>query len=805
MDLDQIEVDEFDSNQISSNIQPILIADLNNLIQIKIESIDFDFEEDNSNLFTLDKQLNLLMSNPKQKILDREVICQEDKLEQDCILSLKLLLNKNTKLTLPIKINDLNDQKPFFYQKEIQIDLNSIMDQQQQLTIPLKLAHDLDSSKKNRILNYTLIHKSTLLPIKLEYQNQSLNLLVNTAMLPNTFDETFYLIASDLNFTTEQIIKVKFKSQIKFEFFEKNFFNFTLTSSSDVKRVRVKNVSNQCDSEDLKFEFLNLTSVSAYNITIVKHLNELSISFDRLTAEVLPSEQQFKLIASCVSSNLNDVALVIVNHARNTAISINVISALNQVDLQSNSNNNFEMKFKEAPNDESITSSNNSSLTLAYLIINEPKFKVKPEYKIKMNQYLNNEMITNRDLFHLNQMRNGLYSIRVDNHDFEDLSQSQRHENDQKYCLKIEFLISQVSSDFQEETRYLYVKLDSTNRFISSMYNKSVLRVIAAQESDPLLLTTLSVESTVTDNLDLFNSVVIISTASIVLVIFGLVCFIVSISLYITSKCRMKSTNTNDDVKTKINSLYSSSSSTSTSSIKSRDNEIVVNTPQTLSSNSSSIRSIVKMPQLTVCSSSSDSSSCSNSNSDLMPSSSRDHHATTINTKNVKQRFKDHPTSNIMVYDQMIPKPCMDATSTTSSHFANNISPQTMTTVTSSSSSTCSDLPVQKQKYPQHGPLFDTHLSPEQDTIKSIQSTDNSSSKDHYDQYRNEIYRNSHLIILKQQQQQSSIFNSNNLNIYEAKPIQFNSNPFFNSPNSTKQPNTNPSSSTTNTQQISCV
>jgi hypothetical protein len=61
-------------------------------------------------------------------LLDREAICP-DKI--DCILSVRLLVNNNTKLTLPIKINDLNDQKPFFYQSEIQIDLNSIVEQQQ--------------------------------------------------------------------------------------------------------------------------------------------------------------------------------------------------------------------------------------------------------------------------------------------------------------------------------------------------------------------------------------------------------------------------------------------------------------------------------------------------------------------------------------------------------------------------------------------------------------------------------------------------------------------------------------------------
>ena len=135
----------------------------------------------------------------------------------------------------------------------------------------------------------------------------------------------------------------------------------------------------------------------------------------------------------------------------------------------------------------------------------------------------------------------------------------------------------------------------------------------------------------------------------------------------------------------------------------------------------------------------------------------------------------------------------------------NNISPQTMTTITasasssssSSSSSTCSDL--QQRKTAPNGPLFDTGL------LHLNQLTDDEN------QYKNEIYRNSHLIISKQQQQHSSLkLSSNNfsldksnacfladINIYEAKPVHLLNNP--------DTLTTNAASNCNQQQQISCV
>ena len=149
------------------------------------------------------------------------------------------------------------------------------------------------------------------------------------------------------------------------------------------------------------------------------------------------------------------------------------------------------------------------------------------------------------------------------------------------------------------------------------------------------------------------------------------------------------------------------------------------------------------------------------------------------------------------------------------------MSPQTMTTITASSSSSSSNSSttssslnskcLDKNSHPRpinnNGPLFDTCLNEAPIPTNSINNNNNNINSNDQ-QYRNEIYRNSHLILSKQNLYQYTAVNKvqyQNINIYEAKPIQINNNQ-----NETTSPFSKENSSTNTNQitigqQISCV
>ncbi len=325
-----------------------------------------------------------------------------------------------------------------------------------------------------------------------------------------------------------------------------------------------------------------------------------------------------------------------------TKLNVNMISALNQFDLTKAVNNQttiFEIKFK---NSTLVNKNlNNTTLTMAYLMIDkeEDANELSPSlFNVKIKQHLISQsepkLSSEIDLFQLNQMRNGLYSISLSNRDFIETFLSENDDDDEeKFDLKLEF---SIKTNREEKLSFLLIKdLSLSKNFTLKSLSSNVLRKMNINEYDDtndvfyLKQKNNNTDSkTINSNnnsLNLFNSVIIITTASIILVIFGITCFIVSISLYITSKCRLlnklKTTTTTGKKTTNgtnTNNLSFYSQHLSSSSSSSSSSPRVTNTQTNVSPATSimtSLEIIQKSTSTSLGSSSSSSSSSLRSNS----------------------------------------------------------------------------------------------------------------------------------------------------------------------------------------------
>lgn len=96
------------------------------------------------------------------RALDREYLCRLSSLraqcscELECVIHLDLVVNNDERMRLPILVRDLNDNRPFFYTKElkIELDLTNNPASASVVRIPIKEAIDLDSMAKNRVREY---------------------------------------------------------------------------------------------------------------------------------------------------------------------------------------------------------------------------------------------------------------------------------------------------------------------------------------------------------------------------------------------------------------------------------------------------------------------------------------------------------------------------------------------------------------------------------------------------------------------------------------------------------------------------
>lgn len=314
--LTRLLLDDDDNHNLSGNFSGHL-----NRIEFYLDDTEHHEKDDRSpvGLFYIDHHLSLLkVSAKKRSQLDRETLCppsssswndddddaaaaDDDDLEVECVLNVTLLVNSLHKIVLPIKVNDLNDMRPFFYQKQVHIDLNQNdfhkSDNSSLQRIPLKAAIDLDSSRKHRVLNYSLdaspsnpTMSSRRVFIKYENSTNQLDLFVVDDDDADDINEqhqtnlTFLLRAHDVNFSSDaQIIRIKLKSSSKnnankFRLFEKNFFNFT-SCASEICPIALplkKRAMKEC-AQSLLLDLIPHATYFNYSIDQHNHLIRLEI------------------------------------------------------------------------------------------------------------------------------------------------------------------------------------------------------------------------------------------------------------------------------------------------------------------------------------------------------------------------------------------------------------------------------------------------------------------------------------------------------------------------------------------------
>jgi hypothetical protein len=880
--LDPIQInEEFDSNNQIANLTKSLFDKLKlndeekemyklDNIQFDVSTADFKNQQD---YFSLDlkktrynsihiqqniqtNSIIMLKTSPTSKKLDREYVCRVANLcpcESECklILNFQAKLNKidpiqlidetndnylSLKLKQPIVLNDINDNKPFFYQKQIILDIDldeNNKDGNDLIKIPLKLAMDLDSTHKNQIQNYQLSHiknnEDTISLIQIDYndlnmaylkQNENgLNIYLNSSHsvrqlyklkqfelyknvedyseeTQDIFVEKFQLKAVDPNFDAKQDIQIRFKLNklVKLNdsptksninsyllspnsasfIFNKNFFNITLNSNEESSsfKINLNKPISYCMQSTITFNSNNLntninktTIVKLYDFELNEN-NELEIKYN-LDSQVETDLYNFKLIGSCRAITnrdliLNDVALLMLNikidkstssTSNNNKISMNVVSAINEIDINTssllNNNSNSEIVFK---NLSSYSTSSLTNLTLAYLLI---ETKSLDKFRLDSEQYLlsNSPIWTKNKLFQINEMRNGLYAIKIKQEYYDLIKKSTYLKNTNKYMLR--FLVDQGDIKYYKNIS-IKIPLELVNKLNNIETSK---------------LTTISYSSTLIDDIfksnkqqnslpqiNLFNSVIIITTACVILIIFGMACFIISLSLYISNKCRndKKNKGKNDSIKTimpinEAKSSISSASSTSSSSL--------------IMTSSNSTQNVLDSNNIQVY--------------EYQPSEQKTSSQSVDNNNFIKNLIKNTNGNVYTIATENIH-------SGSSSSSSNNISPVTTTTTSVSNSNIMNQKLLKKNDispiHNQFGPLFDTNLNNQNhnnvyDWFIQNNSNNNNTNNNYLqsvdNQYRNEIYRNSHLIFKASMNKQ--ITGHNDLNVYEARPVQINS------------------------------
>ena len=898
--LDPIQInEEFDSNYQIANLTKSLFDKLklndNEKSMYKLDSIQFDLSstsdfKNQQDYFSLDlkktrynsiymqqniqtNSVIMLKTSANSKKLDREYVCRVANLcpcESECklVLNLQARLNKidpiqlidetnenylSLKLKQPIVLNDVNDNKPFFYQKQIILDIDlddASKDSNDLIKIPLKLAMDLDSTHKNQIQSYQLTHvknkKDTISLIQIDYndlnmaflkQNENgLNIYINSSQsvrqlykfkqfelyknvqfadsdeTQDMFIEKFQLKALDPNFDAKQDIQIRFKLNklVKLNdsptksntnsyllspnsasfIFDKNFFNISLNNNEESSffKINLNKPISYCMQSTISFSSTNLNSnvnkTSMIKLTDfeLNENNELEIKYD-LDDQTESDLFNFKLIGSCRSITnrdliLNDVALLMLNikieksttssPIINSKITMNVVSAINEIDINTssllNNNSNSEIVFKNLSSSSTTSSTN---LTLAYLLV---ETKSSDKFKLDSEQYLLSGSIpisTKNKLFQINEMRNGLYAIKMKQEHYDLIKKSNYLKNTNKYMLR--FLINQDDAKY-----YKNISIKIPIELVNKLNNIETFKLTTNSYSSALIedIFKSNKQQNSLPTINLFNSVIIITTACVILIIFGMACFIISLSLYISNKCRNdKKSKGKNEIKTNlpINDAKSSISSVSSTSSSSLIMTSSNSTQNVLDSNN--IQVYEYQP------------------SEQKPSSSSSTSQPIQNNNFIKNLIKNTNGNVYTIATENIH-------SGSSSSSSNNISPVTTTTTSISNSNIMNQKLLKKTDispiHNQFGPLFDTNLDNQNHNNVYdwfIQNnTNNTNNNDNYlqsvdKQYRNEIYRNSHLIFKASLNKQMN--GQNDLNVYEARPVQ------INSPNSTASSQSN--------------
>ena len=542
--LDKVQInEELDSNYLIQNLTDTIVSRVKSLKpanqQLRLDSVKLQYDSDdfhaydyfsidlkkfrlfllkNENYIIPNRQhqsatgnanqttIVLLKTGPKK--LDRERLCRMKSTTQlkcfcetECLVYLDILASfystdQNEQIQmfsfiLPIEILDANDNKPFFYQNELFIDLDQFEEEIAEnqpdssvVKIPLKLALDLDSTERNRILNYELEKHSKKIKLVFNQKNElsgkeaadptKLYLSVN---LTENFLEQFRLVAYDFDYSTFQNITLKYS----------------------------------------KYKSLTTQTTNA---------------------------------AIATSAHVNSI-----NNDPSPTVLFNLVSATNEVDIRNNYEISFRgggvaSNLQKHP--DTTTSSESEVLTIAYLLLSA---KNKPDVKksilgLDFKQYLenSNELSEGLNLFQVSEMRNGLYSLQMRKSYFSFIVASFADATTTLVNYKLVVFLN-VDNEYIERT--LNVKIP--RKMVKLLKMNSRIKSPAPISSRPPAMTSLSSKIDATQlsssNSSLFNSVIIVTTICIIVILLGLVCFIVSLIVLIINRCKKRGGSDNSDEK----------------------------------------------------------------------------------------------------------------------------------------------------------------------------------------------------------------------------------------------------------------
>lgn len=520
IELQHIEInEELESNYLVVNFTQLILHRMR-LVQknpnlVRLDSLKLDQSNMLNEYFSIDlkkfrlqdenglNKSSIILLKTSSKKLDREYLCLSGipscSCENECLIHLNMSAYfenfghgiTEIKLTLPILLNDLNDNKPFFYQPEIEIDLNQIEinEHDQKVTIPLKLATDLDSTEQNQVIGYELEKVSYIKDnyASISFSNDRLDLLIDLSKISSDLEylnDKFRLIAVDSAHKAEQFILIKYK----------------------------------------------IPKLNLIKSTIV----------DQTSLQLAQPNKNF----------------------------ISIISAINDIEIVlSNESGYYEIRLKSSLKNQIFVSNKTDSLiTLAYFIVE----KSKGDKKMQQIELTNEQAVDSslpgklkNDFFSINEMRNGLYSISVKSKQYDKII---KYKNEPKIDYN---LILKTKIDKEEILKYISMKIPK------SLFEEK--EQILPEQSN------LDQEKQLT-KLDIQNYLLIVSIACIVLAVFALLCFIISIMCYFYKKCKKqdkdgeKKVSTSENQKSNANiivydvlphqtkSLSSSSSSSCSSS-----------------------------------------------------------------------------------------------------------------------------------------------------------------------------------------------------------------------------------------------
>lgn len=465
----------------------------------------------------------------------------------------ELFLNKpevasQVRFRLSVQVNDINDIEPSFLQDQVQIDidLNSRQWSSGLIQIPLKLGYDLDLTKANQIQNYSLqVHSDELRSdAQLLFTNNQLFINLNATskkfvqIVEKEPVQKLTLIASDNRNRASQTIQLSFKIN-QSPVFQKNFYNLTRSAGLDAIPLSLRLTSSNIDC---KFSIENQTKIAnvKYDYNRVKGQLNIKVANPIKSTGLL----QYKLNAQC-GALVRDSALIFINlinkgpralsSKKSPAIKLNIVSALEDLDINATDSlkETYEMAFRSAVQTPIRTkantvSSNNTFVTMAYLIAeNVANKEISGQFALVRTDQLQ----TVTEIIRIEELRNGLYALKFK----------------RKYFEQIKAL---NAIDATEQGVACLIKFQLSNQ--GSVLTQSVLFELPAElvkepelKLGELHLTTptasaAEVLTSETFSISLFNSVVLVTVLSIVLVLIGLGCFVVSLTIYLLSKIRAK-------------------------------------------------------------------------------------------------------------------------------------------------------------------------------------------------------------------------------------------------------------------------